>query len=155
MLRRKLIWMFILIVIVGCDLAYPEVAVVNKTNKYILLKNVSFKGCIWNTVLAYGEATSPQQCLPGEDKVHFQKFDAEEYCQEQVKDGTINGLCQCEGSEGITAPVIDAGLINVNPTWFNYQTISIKHVGYGDFKVYEITLDDIEQDFSTPGPYGH
>jgi len=41
------------------------------------------------------------------------------------------------------------------PTWFNYQTISTRRVGYGDFGVFEITSDDLEQDFSIPGPYGH
>jgi hypothetical protein len=50
---------------------------------------------------------------------------------------------------------VDSGLVNTVPIWFNYQTISTKHVDYGEFRIFTITLDDIEQDFSVPGPYGH
>lgn len=49
----------------------------------------------------------------------------------------------------------DPALINEEPTWFNYQTVSTRRVDYGDLIVIEITLDDMEQDFSVPGPYGH
>ena len=51
--------------------------------------------------------------------------------------------------------LVDTGLINEEPNWFNYQTISVKKVDYGGFQVFEITLGDMEQDFSVPGPYGH
>ena len=61
----------------GCDLEYPEVVVENQTKDQMLVKYSSFNGCIWSTVLAYGAATSPGRCLPGDDHVHFQKFDAE------------------------------------------------------------------------------
>jgi hypothetical protein len=135
----------------ACDVAYPEVIVVNKTSEHIQLRNLSFNGCLWNTLLSYGEATSPGRCLPGEDRVHFQKFDAHAYCQEQVDDGTIDGLCNCDGTVGDTDPA----LINEVPSWFNYQTISTRRVDYGDVIVIEVTLDDMEQDFSVPGPYGH
>jgi hypothetical protein len=50
---------------------------------------------------------------------------------------------------------VDSGLVNTVPTWFNYQTISTEQVGYGEFRIFAITLDNIEQDFSIPGPYGH
>ena len=140
----------------GCELAYPEVAVVNQTGDHILLKNVSFNGCVWDTVLAHGEATSPAWCLPGEDRVHFQKFDTASYCQEQAENGTIDDLCLCDPDpgDGVDGGV-DTSLINEAPNWFNYQTVSIKRVGYGSFHLFEIRLDDIEQDFSVPGPYGH
>jgi hypothetical protein len=120
----------------GCDLAYPEVVVINRTGEGLLVKNPSFNGCVWNTVLAYGQATAPDRCLPGADRVHFQKLDVAAYA------ATADG--------GVAA---DGGL--ASPTWFNYQTVSVKRVDYGDFRVFEITRDDMEQDFSIPGPYGH
>ena len=141
----------------GCDLEYPEVVVENQTKDQMLVKNPSFNGCIWSTVLAYGAATSPGRCLPGDDHVHFQKFDAQEYCQQQAADGTLSGICLCDGGVIEASPDggVDSGLVNTVPTWFNYQTISIYHVDYGQFRIFEITLDDMEQDFSVPGPYGH
>jgi hypothetical protein len=140
----------------ACDLEYPEVVVVNNTAARILVKNPSFNGCVWNTVLAYGEATSPGRCLPGGDRVHFQKLDVEEYCRAQAEDGTIPSLCSCGGgSTAAPANIVDAGLTSAEPTWFNYQTVSAMRAGYGDFHRFEITLDDMEQDFSIPGPYGH
>ena len=142
--------------LVGCDLAYPEVAVVNRTADPVLLKNPAFNGCVWNVVLANGEATSPGRCLPGEDHVHFQKLDAAEYCQEQATDGTLPGVCPCDGGVRSSRDGgIQEGLVNAVPTWFNYQTVSVKTVGYGHFYLFEIALDDMEQDFSVPGPYGH
>lgn len=120
----------------GCDLAYPEVVVVNRTAERILVRNPSFNGCVWPTVLAFGQATAPGRCLPGEDRVHFQKLDVAAYAA--AADGGV-------ASDGGPAP----------PTWFNYQTGSAKRVDYGGFLVLELSLDDMEQDFSTPGPYGH
>ena len=138
-----------------CDLEYPEVAVVNNTGPHILLKNLSFSGCVWETVLAYGNATSPGRCLPGEDEVHFQKLDIDAFCQSQATQGASSGWCS---NNGITEPPnigVDAGPTSAEPIWFNYQTISVKKVDYGQFKRFEVTLDDMEQDFSIPGPYGH
>ena len=114
--------------LVGCDFAYPEVVVVNRTGERILLKNVSFNGCVWDEVLAFGDATSPGRCLPGEDRIHVQKLDLASACQ------------QADDEE---------------PNWFNYQTLSARRVDYGSFHLFEITADDLEQDFSVPGPYGH
>ena len=141
----------------GCAFEYPEVVVETQTKDQMLVKNPSFNGCIWSTVLAYGAATSPGRCLPGDDHVHFQKFDAEEYCQQQAADGTIPGICPCDGGviESAANGGVDSGLVNPVPTWFNYQTISTKHVDYGEFRIFTIILDDMEQDFSVPGPYGH
>jgi hypothetical protein len=139
------------IVFLSCDLTQPQVVIVNKTNEHILIRNISINGCLWNTTLAYGESTSPDRCLRGEDKVHFEKFDAFEYCRNQVKDGTIDSI---RWYDSLTAK-IDSGLINTEPFWFNYQTISVKEIDDGGFHKYEIRLDDIEQDFSSPGPYGH
>jgi hypothetical protein len=135
----------------GCDLAYPEAVVVNLASQTILLKNTSFNGCLWHGVLAYGDATAPERCLPGADRIHFQRLNAAAYCQVQS--------CGCTSPstrDGGLSTSIDGGDDpSATPTWFNYQTISIEHIGYGEFRRFEITLDDMEQDFSVPGPYGH
>jgi hypothetical protein len=110
----------------ACNLAEPEVVVVNRVDEHVLLRNVGFNGCLWSGVLAFGEATAPGDCLPGTDRVHFEKLD-------------------------VRTPCADDGA----PMWFAYQTVSVKRVDYGDFRIFEITLDDLEQDFSVPGPYGH
>ena len=94
--------------------------------------------------------------VPGDDRVHFKRLNAETYCQDEAQDRTLPGVCPCDGG---VAPELDAGDVdadvNTQPMWFNYQTVSSKHVGYGGFYLFEITLDDMEQDFSIPGPYGH
>jgi hypothetical protein len=140
----------------GCELAYPEVAIVNQTADPVLIRNPAFNGCVWNTVLAHGISTSPARCLPGDGHVHFQRLDAVKYCQEQAADGTLSGVCPCDGG---AVPSRDGGvsegLVNPVPTWFNYRTIAVEHVGYGEFHLVAITLENVEQDFSAPGPYGH
>jgi hypothetical protein len=138
----------------GCEYGYPEVAVVNETEQHVLIRNVSFSGCLWDTVLAFGAATSPARCLPGDDRVYLQKFDAAAYCSEQAEDGTIAGLCPCDGG-GPPEGGVDPGLIHPEPLWFNYQTKSTRHVDPGQFRILRVTLADLEQDFSVPGPYGH
>jgi hypothetical protein len=142
---------------VTCDVGYPEVVIVNRTAEYILLQNIGFNGCVWNTVLAFGESTSPGRCLPGADRIHFEKFDAQSYCMEQTEDGAMDGICLCNGDTdtGSQSNEMDDGLTNREPRWFNYQTLSVKKVDYGEFDIFEITMDDMEQDFSIPGPYGH
>jgi len=139
--------------VAGCDLAYPEVVVVNQTAETVQLRNVSFNGCVWEDVLAFGESTSPGRCLPGTDRVHFEKYDAAAYCRDQAEDGTIDGLCPCEDVDGNAETMEE--LTNPEPTWFSYQTTSTKTVEYGEFHTFEVILAEIEQDFSVPGPYGH
>jgi hypothetical protein len=139
--------------VAGCDLAYPEVVVLNDTAETVQLRDVSFSGCSWEGVLAFGESTSPGRCLPGEDRVHFDKFDAAAYCREQAQDGTLEGVCPCEVTAGDAETMEE--LTNAEPMWFRYQTVSLKRVEYGETYVFEIRLSDIEQDFSVPGPYGH
>jgi hypothetical protein len=111
----------------ACDLAYPEVVVINRLGADVLVRNPTFSGCRWDVVLADGEATSPGRCLPGDDRVHFEKFDA--------------GAWATDASDP--------------PTWFAWQSVSVHIVDYGDFAVLEILPGDLEQDFSVPGPYGH
>jgi hypothetical protein len=141
------------LVVAGCDLAYPEVVVTNQTSETVQLRDVGYNGCSWEGVLAFGESTSPGHCLPGEDRVHFQKFDAAAYCREQAEDGAIDGLCPCDG--GTAVAEIMEGLTNAEPMWFNYQTVGSKSADYGEFRRFEITLSGLEQDFSVPGPYPH
>jgi hypothetical protein len=118
----------------GCDLTYPEVVVVNNTAEHVLLAEVSFNGCRWNGVLGFGDATEPRRCLPGSDRVHVKKFDADSVPEPDA---------------------MDPGLQDPVPRWFAYRTVTTWEAGAGDFRVIEVVLDDLEQDFSVPGPYGH
>jgi hypothetical protein len=130
------------LVLGACDDLYPEVVVVNRIGERVLVKNASFSGCAWDQVLAYGDATAPGRCLPGEDRVHFQRLDLASYWAEQEEDAAVDGG-------------IDDGLTDETPNWFNYQTVSVHHAEHGDFLLVELTTGDMEQDFSVPGPYGH
>jgi len=132
----------LLLAVAGCDLSYPEVVVVNRTAESMQLRKVSFNGCLWEPVLAYGESTAVGQCLPGEDRVHFERLNAAAYCEDRAE--------QAADARGAERERESAG-----PFWFAYQTVTVKEVAYGDFRIFEITLDDMEQDFSVPGPYGH
>lgn len=142
----------------GCDMAYPEVIVVNSTGEHILLRNLSYNGCLWEETLAYGEASSPGDCLPGEARVHFQRLNGYDYAVELAENGSVDGvICDperedvCSGDLGEMA----VGLVNDEPLWFNYQSLRVLKTDYGDSVRFEVTLDDMEQDFSVPGPYGH
>lgn len=141
--------------LIACAPEYPEVIVVNEIEDDVLIRSISFNGCQWDAVLALGDATSPQFCLPGEDRVHFQKFDAGEYCHRQVEDSNIPDLCYCDESARPAEDPFDQGIIDREPVWFNYQTISVKHVQEGSFHRFILSADDLEQDFTVPGPYGH
>jgi hypothetical protein len=143
------------LLLAACDLGYPEIAVVNRTAPYVLLRSLSFSGCKWEGVLAFGEASSLDRCLPGEDRIHFQKLDAQAYCREQAADGAIEGVCPCDAGTAAPDAATDPGLVNQEPFWFNYQTVSAERVGYGELRVLAVTPADMEQDFSVPGPYGH
>ena len=143
------------LLLAGCDYAYPEVVVVNELGEAVLVRSVSFNGCKWDEMLAHEQATSPGRCLPGEDRVHFQRFDAATYCREQVDDGNLPGLCSCDGEDVNPTDPFDLGIISQNPLWFNYQTVSSKQVEYGSFDRFVLRQNDLEQDFSVPGPYGH
>lgn len=135
----------------ACDLAYPEVVVINRLGEDVLLRNVRFQGCVWEGVLADGDATTPARCLPGEDRVHFEKLDAAAYAREAAEDGAIDGVCPCT----VPADESDDAPPSAGPTWFPYQTAAVHHVDYGELRVVEVSADDLEQDFSAPGPYGH
>jgi len=117
----------------GCDLTYPEVVVVNDIAPDIVLRNPSWNGCVWNVVLHFGDTTVPKRCLPGEGRVHFGKLDLGD----------------------VSADLAEAGEDGVVPMWFNYQTSTVQSAGAGDFRVFRVEADDLEQDFSIPGPYGH
>jgi hypothetical protein len=140
----------------ACDLAYPQVAVVNRLGQAVQIRAVSFNGCAWSEVLAVDQATPPGKCLPGDDNVHFQMFDAEAWAQEQAKAGNLAGVTTTGATT--TTPATGSaytGPVPIEPLWYNYQTTAVIHVGYGDFKVVDVTSEAIEADFSIPGPYGH
>ena len=139
----------------GCAPVGPEVIVVNELDEDVLVRSISFNGCKWETMLASGDATRPQFCLSGEDHVHFQKLDASEYCERQVEDGNIPDLCYCDPSMAPEDDPFDLGIIDREPAWFNYQTVSVKHVDDGSFTRLVLTPSDLEQDFAVVGPYGH
>ena len=65
--------------IVGCELVQPEVVVENGLAAPVQISQISFSGCSWQAILAPGETTAPQRCLPGADRVHFKRFDAQSY----------------------------------------------------------------------------
>ena len=136
----------------SCFYREPEVVIVNKIGEQVLIRNPSFNGTVWNTVLKYGEATSPRECLPGRDRAHFQKFDPYTYSRTQVEYDLLDSLCFCDSIEIVLK---DSSVISATPLWFNYQTVSEKRASRGDFLVVEITSGNIEQDFSAAGPYGH
>jgi len=118
----------------ACDVDYPEVVVVNRIAADVVIRNPSFNGCRWNVTLNYGDATAPRRCLPGRDKVHFQKLDLGMVFQ------------QWEDTQGEPSALL----------WFNYQTVAEWSVDAGDFRVIDVTGGAaLEQDFSIPGPYGH
>ncbi len=138
----------------ACAPGGPEVMVVHDLDEDVLVRAISFHGCKWDTVLAQGEATPPQFCLPGDDRIHFWKFDASEYCERQVEDGNLPDLCFCDDA-GVPEDPFDMGIIDREPAWFPYRTVSVKRVDDGEFHRLVLVDDDLEQDFSTPGPYGH
>jgi hypothetical protein len=111
---------------VGCALDAPEIVVVNATGPSVQLRRVSFSGCAWEGVLAYGEATPVDRCLAGSDRVHFERLDL--------------------------AAVEDPSQV---AHWFPYQTIEPLAAAEGEFHRFEVTLEGLEQDFSVVGPYGH
>ena len=154
-MRRGWWWVLVPLAsgLAACEFDYPQIVIVNQTAVPLQLRNPSFSGCVWNTVLGYGETSSVARCPPGSDHVHFQKLDVAAYCRQHLEDPVV--VAACDGDAGVSLPPgADAGQGSV-PTWFNYQTTSVQHAGYGEFHVFEIRLDDIEQDFSIPGPYGH
>jgi hypothetical protein len=143
------------LLVIGCGPEDPEVIVVHGLDEDVLVRSISFLGCKWDMVLAAGDATSPQFCLPGEDRVHFQKLDASEYCERQVEDGNIPELCACDEAGAGEGDPFDLDVVDREPPWFNYRTVSVKRVEHGSFGRWVLTQDDLEQDFAVPGPYGH
>lgn len=133
-----------------CMFSEPEVAIINRIAPEVLVQNPSFNGTVWNTVLRYGEATSPRPCMRGEGSVHFKKLDTYSYCRNQSRYSLIDSICMCDSTW--VSP--DTDIIDQTPIWFNYKTISATDADRGFFLI-ELTEDNMEQDFSVPGPYGH
>jgi hypothetical protein len=122
----------------GCEFRYPEVVVANETHERVLVRSIGFSGCKWDTVLAFGAATVPDRCLPGEDKVHFQKLDIDAYCAEQGRGGV--GSESCGGpSSAVPEAGVDREPPGATPLWFNYQTTTVKRVDYDGLYLFRIT----------------
>lgn len=141
----------ILFLFLGCTQLEPEIVIVNKIGEEFLIVDPSFNGAIWNTVLRYNQATSPQRCMPGKDNVHFKKYDAYSYCRKVTKYNLIDSLCMCDSSWVSN----DTDIVDAIPIFFNYKTKEIYEAVWTKFLVIEITKENMEQDFSVPGPYGH
>ena len=137
--------------LVLCQMIDPEIVVVNNIAEDVMVRDPSFGGTVWNTVIKYGEATSPRCCMRGDYRVHFKKINMHDYCRMQATYRLIDSLCMCDSS-WISD---DTDIISSTPNWYNYQTKSSREAGYGDFLIIELTGNDLEQDFSAPGPYGH
>ena len=132
----------------GCALLQPEVAVVNALPEPAQICCLSISGCFWPEILAPGDSTAPQRCLPGSDRVHFKRFDAQAYLNKVLEDYQ-------EEPENFE-PVEDRiGFRLPTPLWYNYQTVRAFEIDYGGFYLFRVEADSIEQDFSAPGPYGH
>lgn len=156
MMRRGLRLVLVFTLFLGsCEAFYPEVIVINEIGEAVLVRDISFNGCLWDEVIAYEEATSPGRCLAGADRVHFARIDATSYCRDQVDDGTIPELCFCDPEDEPDDGPMDPGLINETPEWFNYQTITEYRAETGDLLIVRLVSEDMEQDFSVTGPYGH
>jgi hypothetical protein len=140
---------------VGCDLAYPEVVIAHRAGAAMLIRNPSFRGCVWPAVLGDGDTTAPARCLPGEDRIHFQRLNVAAHCRDQVCWASWLGSPYDGGLPASPAGGDAAEPAATPPTWFNYQTITSRSVEYGGFHIFVLTMDDMEQDFSVPGPYGH
>ncbi len=126
----------------------PQVTVVNGLGEPVQIARISFSGCFWPDILAPDEATSPQRCLPGSDRVHFKRFDAQSYLNKALED--------YEKEPENFEPAADrVGFRLPTPLWFNYQTSESFSVEYGGFYLLRVQPGSIEQDFSAPGPYGH
>ncbi len=151
-LKRRSAFVFLLFsFICGCDDLYPEVVVINSLGGSIMVKDISAGGCLYEGVLTYNNATSPMRCLPGEYSITFKKIDVEKYCKTQTEYGNIEGLCLCDGG----TPYADTDIVSKGPLWYNYKTMKSFIFKRGESYLIELKQDDIEQDFSVPGPYGH
>lgn len=132
----------------GCELVQPEVVVDNGLGQPVQITAISFSGCRWQGILAPGEASAPQRCLPGSDRVHFKRFDAQSYFDRAIEDFE-------ENPEEYEPTADRVGFRLPTPLWYNYQTREAFEVDYGGFYRLRVEPDSIEQDFSVPGPYGH
>ncbi|MBU1238652.1 hypothetical protein KKF84_10745, partial [Myxococcota bacterium] len=59
MTRKRIPLIMLLLALMACEEVYPEVVVINNTREDVILRNISFNGCRWDVVLAYGESTPP------------------------------------------------------------------------------------------------
>lgn len=140
-----------LLFVLSCQMTDPEVVVMNDIAEDVMVRDPAFGGTVWNTVLRYGETTTPRRCMRGDFRVHFKKLSVHDYCRMQAKYRLIDSICLCDSS-WISS---DTDIICSVPNWYNYRTLSSQEAGFGDFLIFKLSGGDMEQDFSVPGPYGH
>ena len=138
------------VVMSGCQASYPEVVITNRVDDQIVLRDISYRGCLWPVTLQYGESTSPARCLPGHDRIHFKKHDI---CAKgrDLPAGQLLHDCSALPFEEVAADSADE---SAPPTWYPYQSDVEYRADYGEFHLIEITTA-IQQDFSAAGPVGH
>jgi len=132
----------------ACEAVAPEVVVQNDLEGPVQIRELSYRGCRWPVLLSPGEATAPCAAQPGADRIHFRKFDAQQYFNDL--------LVELEQGAHEYPPSDDRiGVLLPPPPWFPYQTVSVFEVGYGEYHVLHVRPDDIEQDFTNPGGHAH
>lgn len=144
--------------LVRCDVVlsdYPEVVVVHALGERELVQQISYNGCLWPSVLAPGKATSPQRCVPGTGRVAFKRLDVGNYCRKQIEQCAFGDVCPCQQPDPSDTDSPSWSKPNPKPLWFNYRTITTFHADYGDYLRVELVPEDLEQDYTIPGPYGH
>ena len=72
-----------------------------------------------------------------------------------MADGDLPELCFCDDSDAPPEDPFDLGVVDATPLWFNYQTTYEVETSHGDFLRIVLHPDELEQDFSVAGAYGH
>ena len=149
--RLQYLAMVPVLMLVSCMFREPEVVIINRIAPEVLVRNPTINGTIWETVLKYDEASTVSACMAGSGNVHFQSIDFYYFCREHASHSRIDSICMCDTSWLSE----DTAMFDIRPLWFNYQSISVNEIRNGDFLVIQLTLNDMEPDYSVPGPYGH
>ena len=88
--------------------------------------------------------------MRGEGSVHFKSL-IHTLTAETRADTVLSTASACAIQHEVSP---DTDIIDQDSIWFNYKTISATDADRGFFLI-ELTEDNMEQDFSVPGPYGH
>ena len=135
-----------LLVVCGCEVLEPEVAVCNRLGDPVQITGISYRSCFWPVILSPGECTSPCACSPGEGRVRFRQFDIQWFVNQSIEEADDLELESSDDHIGWKLPT---------PIWYAYRSAAVFSADYGDFKRIDILGGGIEQDFEAPGPNGH